>query len=294
MGFNHNDLRFLLTAEGPISSICTLGRLTLFSSQAQLNKVTSEFGKRPITLPKRAVHYADDALAPLGFAVDSVDFSDYEQASIVLDLNLPVPSHLAERFDAVWDGGTLEHIFDFPTALANALKMVRVGGHFMARTPANNQCGHGFYQFSPELFYRVLCAQNGFSVERMYIKSRNKFYHVKDPQLAGGRVELLDCAEAMLVIDARKIAPTPDRLTIPQQSDYAATWSADNKPNDGAIKAKLRKRLSPETIEQISYYLNKIRIYRNVRAIKKRARLSNRSVYMPVDDWRLPTRSAFD
>jgi hypothetical protein len=31
-----------------------------------------------------------------------------------------------------------------------------------AVTPANNQMGHGFYQFSPELFFRVFSQENGY------------------------------------------------------------------------------------------------------------------------------------
>jgi 2-polyprenyl-3-methyl-5-hydroxy-6-metoxy-1,4-benzoquinol methylase len=53
----------------------------------------------------------------------------------------------------VFDGGTLEHIFDYPTAIKNCMKMVKPGGHLLLTTPANNWFGHGFYQFSPELFY---------------------------------------------------------------------------------------------------------------------------------------------
>jgi hypothetical protein len=53
--------------------------------------------------------------------------------------------------------------FNFPVALANAMKMAKIGGHFAARTPANNQCGHGFYQFSPGLFYRIIGAREWLS-----------------------------------------------------------------------------------------------------------------------------------
>ncbi|MCA1572803.1 MAG: hypothetical protein LC798_21415 [Chloroflexi bacterium] len=42
----------------------------------------------------------------------------------------------------VLDGGTLEHVFDYPTALRGALDAVRLGGHFIAVTPANGWCGH--------------------------------------------------------------------------------------------------------------------------------------------------------
>lgn len=98
-----------------------------------------------------------------------MDASKYEGASVVQDLNQPVPDSLKERFDAIFDGGTLEHVFNIPAALKNCMEMTKVGGRFYMHTCANNLCGHGFYQFSPELFYRVFSEQNGFEVERMVI-----------------------------------------------------------------------------------------------------------------------------
>ncbi|MDR1149764.1 MAG: class I SAM-dependent methyltransferase, partial [Spirochaetaceae bacterium] len=77
--------------------------------------------------------------------VDSIDYSDYEGASIVHDMNLPVPGHLKEKYDCVWDGGALEHVFNYPTAIKNCMDMVKIGGHLILETPCNNQCGHGFY-----------------------------------------------------------------------------------------------------------------------------------------------------
>ena len=55
----------------------------------------------------------------------------------------------------VIDGGLLEHVFDFPTAIRNCMRMVRQGGHLILNLPVNNFPGHGFYRFSPELVFRV-------------------------------------------------------------------------------------------------------------------------------------------
>ena len=40
--------------------------------------------------------------------------------------------------------------------------MLTVGGSIFVNTPANNMMGHGFYQFSPELMYRIFAEANGF------------------------------------------------------------------------------------------------------------------------------------
>ena len=92
----------------------------------------------------------------------SIDASAYENATMVHDMNLPVGDELKQKFSVVIDGGTLEHVFNFPTAIRNCMEMLKVGGHFFAHTMANNFMGHGFYQFSPELFYRVFSPENGF------------------------------------------------------------------------------------------------------------------------------------
>lgn len=60
--------------------------------------------------------------------VDSIDISDYEGANILLDLNEPIPQKYENKYMAVIDGGLLEHIFDFPSAIKNVMSMVSVGG----------------------------------------------------------------------------------------------------------------------------------------------------------------------
>ncbi|HAV63651.1 MAG TPA: hypothetical protein DCY13_14950, partial [Verrucomicrobiales bacterium] len=82
-------------------------------------------------------------------AVHSLDATAYEGAERIHDLNQPIPSDWHGQYEAVFDGGSLEHVFQYPRALLNCLQLVKPGGHLLAYTPANNYCGHGFYQFSP-------------------------------------------------------------------------------------------------------------------------------------------------
>src|SRR5262249_47756113 len=95
--------------------------------------------------------WADELFHLLGATqLDALDASPYEGASVIHDLNTPLPPALAGRYDCVFDGGTLEHVFNVPQALKNAMELARVQGHVLVTTPANNALGHGFYQFSPE------------------------------------------------------------------------------------------------------------------------------------------------
>jgi hypothetical protein len=149
----------------------------------------------------------------------------------------------------VIDSGTLEHVFNFPVAIANAMKMVKTGGHLILLTPANNCCGHGFYQFSPELLYRVLSPENGYKVSRMigledgvgrssllgvkydfYICG--PWYEVKDPAEIGQRVTLLSRNEVSLFVLAKKLEHRPIFEKVPQQSDYVPQWQAGKGVED--------------------------------------------------------------
>jgi hypothetical protein len=101
-----------------------------------------------------------DIFKALGFeSVDSIDISGFEGASLIHDLNVPIPCDL-KRYDLVFDGGSLEHIFNVPTALANIFNLLKVGGTVIHCLPSNNHVDHGFYQFSPTLFFDYYSTNN--------------------------------------------------------------------------------------------------------------------------------------
>jgi SAM-dependent methyltransferase len=300
MGFEGSDLRFLLSAKRlglKGDTVCTLGHLTLFLSQRELSPILKEYHCEDFTLPKdRALLFADDVLRPLGFTkIDAMDASDYEGANVIHDLNHLIPLEMQEKYDLVWDGGTLEHIFNFPRALENAMRMVKVGGHIALHTPANNQCGHGFYQFSPELFFRVFVPKNGFELLRIYMRCNRSFYHIADPASVHGRVELLNSEGAMIMVHARKVSHVPDTLITPQQSDYLTTWTDyQTEKHDGRLKSLIRARISPASVAKVSKALNDLRQKRAVWRWKTQSKLSNRKFYVPVTRWDVRTSQIFN
>lgn len=158
--------------------------------------------------------------------VRSLDASDWERATDIHDLNLPLPENLRGRFSAVVDSGTLEHVFNFPQALRSAMELVELDGHLILMAPTNDQPGHGFYQFSPDLFFRALTPDNGFTVERCAFKEdHGAWYDVKDPADVGRRLEFRTRKSSMLFVIARRVRIVPVFETWPQQSDYARAWS---------------------------------------------------------------------
>jgi SAM-dependent methyltransferase len=148
----------------------------------------------------------------------------------------PVPEHLKGKFSFVLDGGTLEHVFDYPAAIKNCMEMVRPGGHLLLITPTNNCFGHGFYQFSPELFYSLLTERNGYSDTQVFIQDdRHRWYRVVSPQKIRRRVDscLAFRNDILIHVLSRRVGEVPARLTV-LQSDYVTKWSGaeETPPKD--------------------------------------------------------------
>ena len=160
MAIDTHTTRFLLYAKRlgvDFSRSAMIGRLCLTLTPSGLKRSLAEFGlsfddEVVDRIFREGKGYAEGFLRYLGASyVHSFDRSDYEGATHLHDLNQPIPERHKERYSLVLDGGSLEHIFNFPMAIRNCLEMVEIGGYFLATSPMNNFVGHGFYQFSPEL-----------------------------------------------------------------------------------------------------------------------------------------------
>lgn len=100
-------------------------------------------------------NYIDDAtlFSMLGFSeVHSLDISAYEQPTFIHDLNHPIPDKLYQQYDVVFDGGTLEHVFNTPQVFINIHNLLKSNGIIIHSSPSHNHVDHGFYMFSPTLF----------------------------------------------------------------------------------------------------------------------------------------------
>jgi hypothetical protein len=251
MGFDSHCVKFLLAARASgvsFARTATLGRQGLHLSAAALDQALRLFG---LPVPPEDLQrwlaggFAEPLLARLGAdEVCSLDASAYEGATRVHDMNAPVPADLRERFEVVVDSGSLEHIFHVAQAVRSCMEMAAVGGHVLLLTPANNYMGHGFYQFSPELFFRVFAPEYGFQLERMLIYEgfhNAAWYKVADPAALGQRVQLLNSFHTTLLVQARKIAAVRDWPAWPQQSDYARQWQAGGADPAAGDPSALRR-----------------------------------------------------
>lgn len=243
MGLSYSDLEQLLALRDrgtTFTRTLTIGRQNVYLHPRERADLVRRFGLGPMFERDTRVFggYCDDGLREaLGIAeLDTMDASGYEGASLIHDLNTPVGADLEQRFDAVIDGGSLEHIFNVSTALANLMRMARVGGVVYLSNPANNLCGHGFFQFSPELMFRVFSEQSGFEVERVAmvgatfpvveLTRRRSVVDVVDPEVVRSRVNRMSLGPVVLTVTARKVRHMENPFaTPPQQSDYTTRWT---------------------------------------------------------------------
>lgn len=238
MGFDPATIQFLATSRNrgvALDRVLTLGRQWMYVKPDRLQALLARNGVNLSPAEAAALladnGYCERFLKSLGAAnVDSMDVSAYEKATIIQDLNQPWPDSLRERFSLVIDAGTLEHVFNFPVAIRSIMEAIARGGHFLCITPANNQMGHGFYQFSPELYFRLFSRENGFEIEKLIVYEqpwKDTWYEVANPSEIRSRVELVNARPVYMIVCAKKIASVDVLARAPVQSDYSFMyWQA--------------------------------------------------------------------
>ncbi len=232
--------------------VLTLGRQYIWFSYDLLQKMAVEFGvelSNPgnITLSSKTEfadrgYISDDCLfRSLGFSeAETLDFSDYESASHIFDLNSSeVPEHLLEAFDVIIDGGTIEHVFHVPNALHNIYKMLRQGGKIIHLSPSSNHIDHGFYMFSPTLFWDFY-AVNKFEINTFQVFRYTPRHHLDPWEISDyqpgclGRVSMggLDDGMYGIICIATKTKNSTGNV-IPQQGSYVYNfWQTKDEIED--------------------------------------------------------------
>lgn len=162
--------------------------------------------------------------------VDSIDNSDYEDASIIYDYNNPIPDVLKEQYDTVIDFGCSEHIFNVAQAFKNTIDVCKLEGIILHVLPADGFSGHGFYQYSAEFFFSLYSKENGFEETEIFISdlyNPQKWYAVKKPS-NGERINIRTRSETYIIVRTKKI--TNKNIFI-QQSDYTYVWNKNKNKN---------------------------------------------------------------
>jgi len=233
MGLDLKNLEMLLYCKQKnikFGKVLTLGRQ---ENLIDKNFLQSKNPKLYNSLANINEKYADKIIIELGAKkVYSIDKSTYEKASLTHDLNAMPPKKIHNKFDLVLDFGTLEHTFHYTMALKHAMMCIKRGGHFLCSTPANNCCGHGFWQTSPELFFAVFCEKNGFKLKQLFITETNPFsswYSYNLKTLPNSLTTRWKCpansvSPFYVMALAQRVSIKKIFNTVPQQQCYIQMW----------------------------------------------------------------------
>ncbi|WP_299305164.1 FkbM family methyltransferase [uncultured Litoreibacter sp.] len=258
MGIDLPAFEFLLKANaefGDFGSTVVLGRQRLLmrdeNARARFGAVLERY--RPdLSLDDIADENVDRLISALGGDPYQVmDNSAYEGAQVIHDLNEPLPNELKGKFDTVIDIGTLEHVFNIATAMKSVAEAVRVGGQFLCLNIANNHLGHGFWQFSPEVFFRTFSPAHGFEPRLADLYYQGAFHPLRDPLTIGQRDPIKTPGYTYVTFGARK-SEERDMFAEgwPVQADYVAAWtlfqvrSAEREGQMETAEATLRDALA--------------------------------------------------
>ena len=118
------------------------------------------------------------------------------------------------------------------------MKMIKEGGSLFIFSMANNHCGHGFYQFSPELFFRIFQPENGFKIKSVILlkhpfpgaelSNKQECYKVIDPAILGRRGSLVTKSPLGIMVHAQKTKHNQIFEYFPIQSDYTKNINVKN------------------------------------------------------------------
>ncbi|MEM7547211.1 MAG: class I SAM-dependent methyltransferase [Pseudomonadota bacterium] len=183
--------------------------------------------------------YSEKLFKKIGIGdVESMDFSEYEGAQHLQDLNQSVSQELHDKFDFIFDGGTIEHVFDIPAALRNVFHMLKDGGVFASTNGLNGWLFHGMYQFNPEMVYAFWKNMAGCEVLRCLAVSENPRIRpiaLPDMSASGRRLRVPDFPEGRVYLyyEVRK-TPGAKLSGSALQSDYQAQWARSDAASKSA------------------------------------------------------------
>lgn len=245
-----------------LNKMVMIGRQNLHLKETELRECFEKFKYSGFEMDHILNHsnsFSEGLFSYLGAKnIESIDASNFEDATIIHDMNIPLREIEPSKgeFDLVLDSGTLEHVFNFPQAIKNCMDLAKIGGHFVGIYPCNNFFGHGFYQFSSELFYRTFSEKNGFKIIDVILfvdESDTKFYSVPDTNSVYQRLQFTNTKPVYIYVLAEKVSSNEIFKTYPLQMDYSQIkWKGKiNKIATQKKSKKVKKVILPNYLKNI-------------------------------------------
>lgn len=98
------------------------------------------------------VYDAGQVFSRMGLRPTYIDLVRSRGAERIEDLNLPLATDLAGRFDIVLDPGTVEHCFNVGQAFRNVRDAAKPGGIIIHENPLS-MVNHGFWNINPGTYH---------------------------------------------------------------------------------------------------------------------------------------------
>jgi len=229
MGIDITALELILLSQRYVKhkniNILTLGRQQIHISPNEINNSLNKYNFNELINKFNYYEYSENFFRQLlnGNCVDSIDNSNYENANIIHNMNLPYIS--SKKYQYIYDGGTIEHIFNIPQVIENVINMLDIDGLFVSVTCNNNLSGHGMYQFSPEFFLSSLNKKYGMKIEAIYIGKVHtgfeEWIDVNDYK-SGRNCSKFDSNDPVYILTiARKISDIRENLILNSPHQYS-------------------------------------------------------------------------
>lgn len=264
MGISRGAIKLIgtaLRAHTRTGTVITFGVQSVQATAVEALALLRAVGVEPTTVDLNAPHLAgrlpqEHLFKMLGFdRVEAIDFYSNEKPTHIVDLNSPVPEAMCGKYDLVYDGGTAEHCFAASQVFCNALRLARVGGLVIHHLPMNNWVDHGFYQFSPTLFYDFYGA-NGCEDLRLIVhfsEAGKERWIAYDPVGDSGLPYALgSAANVLLFFSARKVADK-EQIVFPIQGRYRRSFGAERGEDPvrrrGSALARLKRSVLKRTLK---------------------------------------------
>jgi SAM-dependent methyltransferase len=128
------------------TQLLTRNGLPLLTDRFELDKDTQHVTGRDGEITDRSFFAAF-----CDCSVEAIDVSDYEGAEIVHDLSVPIPDVLKGQFDFIYDGSTLDNVFNVATAMQNINDLLKPGGRCVLMNWSNST-PTAYAMLSPDWF----------------------------------------------------------------------------------------------------------------------------------------------
>lgn len=246
MGVNTESFHFLDINKDLFlnKKILTIWRQTNYIDQKILNKfwIPKEEYTDHIWIKRRKVNI-----------LDSIDFSDYEWPTYTHDFNTPIDPNFHHQYDIIFDGWSSEHMFNPVQAFYNYHDIIKTWGYYIGILPMNNHVNHGFYQFSPDFFYRFFSEERWYKT-KCFVYKKWWWYMIKDllsfPEVYHANLSISSYPNLIYVV-AHKIWNKEVFLEYPKQTVYHNHLRNTNSSNIG----KQQNQKKPTLLQKIYLFL---------------------------------------